>query len=158
MSLDQSKNNNLNASTANNSNEVIIPEADKISYPKTYLFYHVTLKGVQIGGFAGALTSPVYSYIKAYYKNQPFKPLLTSTLPKFIIRGTTIGFVLTALIAFRLYHNKMTNNWDKVWAISTVSGITLGAITRQSILNYGLYGHAFGMLAFIAYQTISNKI
>ena len=43
----------MSNTTVATSNEVFIPEADKVKNPKTAVFAHVILKGVQVGGFLG---------------------------------------------------------------------------------------------------------
>ncbi|KAG2374741.1 hypothetical protein C9374_010485 [Naegleria lovaniensis] len=152
------------SNAATTSNEVIIPEADKVANPKTFLFMHVISCTVQVGGLFGAIYTPIHYFLKR--RKEPtlsFSNFLNTRLPQYIWRGTTIGFLVGSILyygkartftqnnfddrAFRIKHNIHCNMWQQAWLGSVVLGGLTGLILKKPEMGIAL-GHAFGTILF----------
>ncbi|KAF0984308.1 hypothetical protein FDP41_007485 [Naegleria fowleri] len=161
------------SSTTTTSNEVIIPEQDKVANPKSFVFFHVISCSVQVGGLLGAIYTPFHYYFKR--RKDPslsFSYFLNTRIPQYIWRGTTAGFLIGTLMyygkarnftqnnfddrAFRIKHNVHCNLWQQAWLGSVVLGGVTGLVLKKPEMGIAL-GHAFGTVLFAGLNAAGVK-
>lgn len=135
-----------------------IPKEDQVSHPLERVMYHITISFVEVGTFLGALASlPLRKKFK-YYNVASVGGLagLGLGIATSLIKKNEMSEDGVIDRAFRIHHNKIVQNSDKVFYGSFILGSLIGILRKKPFLRTGAFYSSVGFATMLV-ETIMEK-